>query len=64
MFKIDDIKKGSHLREFRKSLKLSQESFGQVIDYRLNRISVIERTDAPIPTKMFKNIKIHIRVKK
>lgn len=52
------------LRELRKSMNLSQEKFAGTIKYSMNRISVIERTNANIPPKVAQALKDHIKPKK
>lgn len=42
------LKTGKDIRRLRLRLRLSQTHFADRIGYRLNRISVVERTDAPI----------------
>ena len=61
---INEIKKGSELRELRKSLNMSQEKFAGTIGYTMNRISVIERTNATLPPKVERALHTHIKPKR
>jgi transcriptional regulator with XRE-family HTH domain len=58
--KIEDLKTGKELKEFRKSLNLSQESFAHIIGYTMNRISTIECKEANLSDKVKRKIKENI----
>lgn len=51
------MKTGTHLKEYRDWLGLSQEKFGGIIDYSGGRIGVVERDDEVLTTDLLKAIK-------
>lgn len=64
MIDVRTIKLGSHLREFRTSLNMSQEKFAGMIGYTLNRISVVERKgELPVPPKILSALKSRFKNK-